>query len=167
MPYYAWIIHDRDPVILSSDGSVKARHIHVYLHFQNARSFASVATELGIPVTLLEKIKVSTANVLQYLTHENDPSKFHYSTDKIHSNFDVIKAREEAQFDISILWTDVWAMCEGKLKRSEFLLKYKSYCATLSFSQNVRLAMDVYRATENSEPDFTQRRGYYERGGRV
>lgn len=150
-PFYAYIKHDKDMGYNSPEDIKNPEmgiHYHFYLEYKNARSFASVATELGIPVTLLQGIKVSKSAILQYLTHENDPNKHHYSPDEIHANFNVVEARDTAQFDIAVLWEDVWAMCEGKMSRTDFLMKYNRHCATLSFSQNVKLAMDVYKFTD-------------------
>lgn len=161
-PYYAYIKHDKDRLKDGEKFDLKdmecGEHYHFFLEYPNARSFASVATELGIPVTLLNNIKISKSAILQYLTHENNPKKFHYSPEDIHANFNVIEARNVAEFDYTELWYDVWAMCEGSMTRSEFLLKYNSYCATLSFTQNVRLAMDVYKATESNDPHNFARR---------
>ena len=124
-PYYAYIKHDkdnRDKVIPSDPES--GIHYHFYLEFPNARSYASVATDLGIPVTMLQGIKVSKKAILQYLTHENDPNKHHYSPEEIHSNFNVIEERQVDEFDHRQLALDYWDLRHGKMTYLEFYDKY-------------------------------------------
>lgn len=156
-PYYAYIKHDkdtRDDTVdkLYSDPE-SGIHYHFYLEYQNARTFASVATELGIPVTMLQGVKVSKKAVLQYLTHENDPKKHHYSLSDIHANFCVETAREQGDFDHIQLAHDVWDMLDGIITREHFLQKYNNHCATLNFNQSMRLFIDVYWASQG-EPTY-------------
>lgn len=135
-PFYAYIKHNNDtPGKVDPSDPESGMHYHFYLEYSNARSFASVATELGIPVTMLQSIKVSKKAILQYLTHENDPNKYHYSPEDIHANFNVIQARMAEQFDHMQLARDVWDMMDGKISREQFIDKYRIYCTTLDFQQ--------------------------------
>lgn len=148
-PYYAYIKHDKDNRDkVDPKDPESGIHYHFYLEFANARSYASVATELGIPVTMLQGIKVNKKAILQYLTHENDPSKHHYSPEEIHSNFDVLLERNKGDFDNGQLIKDVWAVMDGFMSKEQFLDKYSLYCATLNFNQCIKLAIDIYKAEQ-------------------
>lgn len=78
---WAYILHDKD-------NSAERKHYHYYLEFKNPRSFSSIANDLEIPVTMLQKVYNKNA-MLDYLTHENDPNKHHYDIADIVSNFDI------------------------------------------------------------------------------
>ena len=159
-PFYAYIKHDNDtPGKVDPSDSESGVHYHFYLEYSNARSFASVATELGIPVTMLQGIRVSKRAVLQYLTHENDPNKHHYNLEDIHSNFDVVRQRKIAQFDHIQLAHDVWDMLDGRLSRDDFLMKYNIDFTTLTFSQSVHMSTDIYWASQCQPRYSYQRKG--------
>lgn len=161
-PYYAYIKHDNDtPGHVDPSDPESGIHYHFYLEYQNARTFASVATELGIPVTMLQSIKVSKKAVLQYLTHENDPKKHHYSLSDIHANFCVETARQEQEFDAGQLWQDYGDLRSGKMTYAQFYQKYQVYIVRHSFSQVLKTAETVWNASNYGED------GYYKRGGRL
>lgn len=151
LPFYAWIKHDKDkfqtPVDI--DDPDKGVHVHFYFKFKNQRSFKSVANELEIPVTMLNKVKYGTRAVLEYLTHENAPDKFHYSQEDIHANFPVLKAIEEAEdnrFDSRQLWYDYRDMRLGKLSYEDFYERYKGVIVRQSFSHHLRMAEVCFNA---------------------
>lgn len=78
-PKFAYIKHDKDDT---------EEHYHYYVEFPNPRSISGVAKTLMIPDHMIE-IVYSKKNMLQYLTHENDPQKFHYDKSDIVANFDI------------------------------------------------------------------------------
>lgn len=148
-PFYAYIKHDkdnRDKVVPNEPES--GIHYHFYLEFANARSFASVATELGIPVTMLQGIKVNKRAILQYLTHENDPSKHHYSLDEIHSNFDVGIEVQKSQIDVIQEAEDYYKMRTGQMTYQDFIVKYKYVLCDITFSQRFKIYESAFNATE-------------------
>lgn len=157
-PFYAYIKHDNDTPgkVVASDPE-SGIHYHFYLEFANARSFASVATELGIPVTMLQGIKVNKKAILQYLTHENDPSKHHYSPSDIHANFDVVKERQQEEFSHRELWEDYYKMRTGKMTYKQFFDKYEICIVRHSFSQSLKLAETAFNAEQNN---FNERGRY-------
>lgn len=149
-PYYAYIRHDNDtPGKVDPSDSESGIHYHFYLEYSNARSFASVATELGIPVTMLQGIKVSKKAILQYLTHENDPKKHHYSPEDIHANFNVVQVREEQQFDSRELAMDYYDMRSGKMTYKQFYDKYAICIVRHSFSQQLGIYERMWNAENN------------------
>lgn len=149
-PFYAYIKHDNDtPGKVEPKDPESGIHYHFYLEYSNARSFASVATELGVPVTMLQGIRVNKKAVLQYLTHENDPSKHHYSLEDIHSNFDVAQAREEQQFDGRELAMDYYNMRSGKMTYKQFYNKYAIYIVRHSFSQQIKILESMWYAEKD------------------
>lgn len=149
-PYYAYIKHNKDDggkIDLNDPES--GTHYHFYLEYQNARTFASVATELGIPVTLLQSIKVSKKAVLQYLTHENDPNKHHYLLSDIHANFCVETARQEQEFDSRELAYDYYDLRSGKMTYKQFYEKYAICIVRHSFSQQLNVFEKMWNAEQN------------------
>lgn len=116
-PKYAFIKHDKD--------NTQHVHYHFYLEFQNPRSFSSVANELNIPVTNLQGV-LSKSGILQYLTHENDPKKFHYDKSDITSNFGIEEELVEKAINPYEEFNDYWAMKKGIMSKKEFFEKYKA-----------------------------------------
>ena len=88
---WAYILHDKDDT---------GDHYHIYINFGKtgvpsdlvARWFNLGYTDAeGVEHSgenFIEKVKGREADMLQYLTHENEPYKHHYSRDEVHSNFD-------------------------------------------------------------------------------
>lgn len=126
---WAWICHDKDK---DKEDDLIARHYHIYLEFENPRSFRSVANELGIPVTNLCKV-YKKKQMLEYLTHENSPDKFHYSVEDIHSNFDIEEEKKDDGPDIVAEFEDYLRFKRGEMSYREYFDKYNIYCATLPF----------------------------------
>lgn len=158
-PYYAYIKHDKDlggKVDLKDPES--GIHYHFYLEYPNARSYASVATELGIPVTMLQGIKVSKKAILQYLTHENDPSKHHYSPEDIHSNFNVVEERQADELDSRQLFIDYHDLRHGKMTYLEFYDKYAIYIVRHTFSQQIKVAESMTFAEDKAQFDIERGR---------
>lgn len=115
-PKYAFIKHNKD--------NSEHIHFHFYIEYQNPRSFASVANELQIPVTNLQQVFNKTG-ILEYLTHENDPDKYHYDKSDIVSNFNIQDEIEERQINPLEEYNDYWAMRRGLMSKKEFFDKYK------------------------------------------
>lgn len=154
-PYYAYIKHDkdnRDKVVPSDPES--GIHYHFYLEFQNARSYASVATELGIPVTMLQGVKINKKAILQYLTHENDPSKHHYSPEEIHSNFNVVEERQADELDSRQLAIDYYDLRHGRMTYLDFYDKYAIYIVRHSFSQQIKVLESMTTAEDKARFDL-------------
>lgn len=158
-PFYAYIKHDKDSTgkVVPSDPE-SGIHYHFYLEFANARSYASVATELGVPVTMLQGIKVNKKAILQYLTHENDSSKYHYSLDEIHSNFNVGLERDKNNYDPYEVGVDYYNMRKGLMTYHDFIDKYHSILCDVSFPQLVKTYEAVYNATDKAQYDFERGR---------
>lgn len=76
---YLYIKHDKDK---TDDGSLKKTHYHVVLKFKNYKWLSSLSEELGIPYNYFEKIR-SLDNILCYLIHYKEDSKYHYDFDNL------------------------------------------------------------------------------------
>lgn len=138
-PKFAYICHDRDK---------GETHYHYYVEFPNPRSLDSVARELKIPSHMIEQV-YNKKGILQYLTHQNESDKEHYDKSEVVSNFDLDV--EVADFDIIQEATDYYAVCDGLMPWQEFLMKYKSYCATLSLRSRIEIYAKL-RGTEGLSP---------------
>lgn len=83
---YAYILHDCDA---DENGELKKPHYHVYLYFENAREFKSIANVFGIAENNIELVKNKRA-LIRYFTHIDDPEKYQYSyKDIVSFNFNV------------------------------------------------------------------------------
>lgn len=84
---FAWILHDMD--ILESTNEPKKPHYHVFLEFENPRSFESVAKCFCIASNQIEKAK-SKRGCVRYLIHKDNPLKHQYdSADIVFRGLDV------------------------------------------------------------------------------
>ena len=115
---YAYICHDKDK-------SAEHKHYHYLLIFDSPRSFKSIANDLEIPVTMLQKV-YSKKGMLDYLTHENDPNKYHYDLSEIHANFSVEEEKKTDDPDIDPWqeFQDFVALREGRMSYREWFDKY-------------------------------------------
>ncbi len=122
---WAYICHDKDT-------SSEHKHYHYVLIFDSPRSFSSVANDLEIPVTMLQKV-YSKKGILYYLTHENDSNKHHYDLSEIQANFDIEEEKKKDDgFPFKGFYADYCSLREGSLTVSDFIDKYNTYFATLN-----------------------------------
>lgn len=130
---YAWICHDKDT-------SSEHKHYHYVLMFDTPRSFRSIADDLELPVTLLQKV-YSKKGILDYLTHENDPNKYHYSLDEITANFDIEEEKKkDGGIDPWQEFCDYKDMITGIIPFKEWFDKYHYVlCDVGSFTQRQQL----------------------------
>nr|AXH73718.1 MAG: plasmid replication protein [uncultured bacterium] len=152
VPKWAYICHDKDK-------TAERKHYHFYLEYPNEVSFRSVAEDLEIPVTMLEKVRFRKF-FLDYLTHENDPNKHHYSIDEIQSNFDIVQAKEEDQpvtvERVKEEFRMYCAMVDGEISKEQFFDYMSRYIVRHSASQRI----SVYHSIKfDSRPfmDLTKR----------
>lgn len=124
---YAYILHDKDK-------SAERKHCHYYLEFNSPRSFKSIANDLEIPVTMLEKVYNKKA-MLDYLTHENDPNKHHYDISEITANFDIEQEKKsDGGFPFKDFYFDYKKVRSGLMDDVDFIDKWNLYSATSVFS---------------------------------
>lgn len=77
---WAYVLHDKDT---DENGEVKAPHYHLYIEYQNARTFQAMRNRF-------EGAHIETAQnrefCIQYLIHRNNPDKHQYKIDEVESN---------------------------------------------------------------------------------
>lgn len=143
-PKFAYIKHDQD------EGET---HYHYYIEFNSPRYLSAVASELGIPENMIEQI-YSKKGILEYLTHENQPDKHHYSSDDIITNMDF--KQETGEVDLVAEMADFRLVRAGKMTMEEFVLSHKVCFATLSIFSRLRsyqmLADNEEKGTEGLSP---------------
>lgn len=142
---YAYILHDKDK-------SAEHKHYHYLLMFESPRSFKAIANDLEIPVTMLQKV-YSKKGMLDYLTHENDPNKYHYSLDEITANFDVQEEKDKDEqggsgkiHDFKKFFFDYCDLREGRITIEEFFDKYKYVLCDISCTSAFGIADRLYLA---------------------
>lgn len=131
---YAYILHDKDK-------SAERKHCHYVLMFSSPRSFKSVANDLEIPVTMLQKV-YSKKGILDYLTHENDPNKHHYDLSEITANFDVEeeKDNDDGKPDVWGEFQDFLALKHGEMSYKEWFDKYREQlCIVRHFGSRLQM----------------------------
>lgn len=90
---WAYIIHDKDT---DKNGNLKEAHIHLYLNFgKSGATFETVGKWFNDEPQYVCKVKGKKGDMLMYLTHQNAPDKYQYSTEEIVSNFDINNAIKE------------------------------------------------------------------------
>lgn len=140
---YAYICHDKDK-------TAERKHYHYVLLFDNPRSLKSIANDLELPVTMLERVH-SKKGILDYLTHENDPNKYHYDLSEIHSNFDIEEEKNSGGgFPFKQFYEDYRQVRFGNMSYGDFIDKYKIYCATLSISGAFSVADRLFAAERDA-----------------
>lgn len=147
VPKWAYICHDKDK-------TAERKHYHFYLEYPNEVSFRSVAEDLQIPVTMLEKVRFRKF-FLDYLTHENDPNKHHYSIDEIKSNFDIVQAKQEDEgVTLERVREEFRMYCDmvdGRITREQFFDFMARYIVRHSASQRI----SVYHSIKFDSQPFT------------
>lgn len=134
---YAYILHDKDK-------SAEHKHYHYVLMFSSPRSFRSVANDLEIPVTMLQKV-YSKKGILDYLTHENDPNKHHYELSEIHANFDIEDEKKSDGNGFRVFYEYYSKFRTGLISKDDFVDYINNmYCATLSVYHKMYLAEKVF-----------------------
>lgn len=134
---YAWICHDKDK-------SAGHKHYHYLLMFEQPRSFKSIANDLEIPVTMIEKV-YSKKGILDYLTHENDPNKHHYSLSEVVANFDIEEEKNDGDGDLTPgdIWQefcDYTAMKKGEMSYEQWFDKYgRLFCIVRHFGSRLQM----------------------------
>lgn len=124
-PKWAYIKHDKD---ITDDGI----HYHFYIEFANPRSFNSVANDLGIPVTSLQKV-LNKRGILEYLTHKNEANKHHYNDDEVVTNMNVETEIKDTKPDIFQEFQDLLDYKTGKITWKQYLDKYQYTLCDISY----------------------------------
>lgn len=158
---YAWILHDKD--------KTENKHYHYVLIFPNPRSLKSVASDLNLPYIMIEKVR-SKKGMLDYLTHENNKEKHHYSLSEIEANFDVQEEKDRDDLggpgkirDFKKFFYHYCDLREGRMTLSEFLDIYSSIMCDISCTSAFGIADRLYNAisTESSLSFRAERRDSY------
>lgn len=82
---YAYIFHDKDLKETEENEEEKKLHVHVYIQFDNARSFSSIAKTLGIEERFVQGIS-NRNSYLRYLVHMDNPEKYQYSLKELYTS---------------------------------------------------------------------------------
>lgn len=86
-PEFAYILHDKD---VDENGELKKPHIHWVGRLKAARYLSALADDLGVAENMIERCRSFDA-FIRYLTHIDDPDKFHYPLEAVISTFPINK----------------------------------------------------------------------------
>lgn len=99
---FAIITHDRDA---KPDGTPVELHVHVALHFDNAREISAVAKKLGLSPQYIQKWDGDQEALFAYLCHRTAGAKgrFQYNPADVDANFDYANwlAKVEARYKVA------------------------------------------------------------------
>lgn len=100
IPFAVSPLHDRD---ITKDGSLKKPHYHIMLRFNGPTTYNHVlelTRSLGQPIPTRYDSPIAAYN---YLSHENDQDKFHYSQTEIqlYNGFSVPNDQGETMDEIT------------------------------------------------------------------
>lgn len=87
---YAYALHDSD---INSEGTLKLRHMHIVFEAKKKTRIStlinSLADVFGVSTLAVSVDRLSSfEGATQYLIHKNNPDKFQYSSDIIHTNLE-------------------------------------------------------------------------------
>lgn len=151
-PLYAFIKHDKDRIESSDDltNPDKGIHYHYFVEYKNARSFASVANEFQIPVTMIEQVW-DRSGILNYLTHEKAPDKHHYDVSEVKANFNLVEERND-EYDFMQFARDYSDMRNGKITYDDMIRKYQRYIVRhCSFYQQFKILGEIYEKSRHGK----------------
>lgn len=86
-PEFAYILHDKD---VDENGELKKPHIHWVGRLKAARYLSALADDLGVAENMIERCRSFDA-FIRYLTHIDDPDKFHYPLEAVIATFPINK----------------------------------------------------------------------------
>lgn len=135
--HWAYIYHDKD---VSADGRLKEPHYHILLHYDNSRTgFAVLRDFVGRQNTFVKDVYKNSSPVIcyEYLTHDNDVDKYHYSKANIVSHNPVywehflpsVRDRTQTDFLEDLLQTDTDLDLREMAKKygRDFIKNYRTY----------------------------------------
>lgn len=101
LPFAISPLHDKD---LNADGTIKKPHYHVILTYDGPTTYKSVNENIcQIIGSTIPKRVLSLRGIYRYLTHEDNPEKYHYNRDLIQefNNFHIDMTDTELTFKIA------------------------------------------------------------------
>lgn len=137
---YAFIEHNKD---IDENGSLKKKHTHVVISFNNYKWRNSLSEELEIQPNYLEKVR-NLESVLKYLIHFNDIKKYQYKIDDVCGNLkekliQYIKNDKEDENDKLINLLDYIDSSYTYISLSSFV----RYCCKIGY-------YDIYRRSAST-----------------
>ena len=120
---YRYILHDHDEV---------KPHFHVVFEVPSPRTLSSLKKELNVPY--LENVR-TIKKMLDYLTHQNSPDKFHYSIENSIGDLEILDTSDKEISDILVIMN--------------FIDDYKGYLS-LSVLNNFVLSKGLWSSYRHS-----------------
>ena len=87
---YAYCVHNKD---VDKDGNLKKEHIHVVVDRLSLKQVKQLSVCCGSS-DYAEQVR-SEKKMFEYLTHENNPDKYHYSVDDIVTSDDFVICKSQ------------------------------------------------------------------------
>lgn len=137
--YWCAITHDKD---VDEKGDLKITHNHLILETFNPSTIGTIRNwfffatdENGESVTTLAQLVKFRKLAIDYLTHEHDPTKFHYSKENIVNltdsvNFSAVEPRNDEDTVLNVIDDMLRGLSTFQLVRRygrDFVIHYRNY----------------------------------------
>lgn len=106
LPFAISPLHDKD---INPDGSVKKSHYHVCITFDGPTTFNNVKSLTESIGATIPKRVMSLRGIYRYLSHEDNPDKYHYNSKDIKefNNFHIDMTDSEITFKKAVISNDI------------------------------------------------------------
>lgn len=163
---WAYILHDQDT---NEAGKLKAPHIHLVLHLDDAYKPSTIGGYVGVPAEYVEAIKQKTkrgnrlfadiGGALSYLTHRNAPEKYQYSDEQVQAKpgYDWMAIRDKSESERKkqkAIEAVLEAIEAGEIKRHELC----DYVSSEQYSAFKKALMDAFEYREMKLKQDTSRK---------
>lgn len=107
LPFAISPLHDND---LNADGSKKKSHYHVVVTYDGPTTYKNVNENICEPIkATIPKRVMSLRGIYRYLSHEDNPEKFHYNREDIqeYNNFHIDMTDTEINYQMVKITQDI------------------------------------------------------------
>lgn len=135
--YYWYVFHDKD---LDEDGTIKKRHLHLVC-FDSSPSTIQKAIKNFEGATLPNLVEAchNGRAMLRYLIHKDDPDKFQYEANEVHTNNlqQFLSAIEDSDV-VTAIFEDYEHVRRAEISVGDFIKKYKQHISGMNFYQQLQ-----------------------------
>lgn len=129
--HWAYILHDKD---VKEDGSPKEFHFHILLWVVNPLSVSAVRKWFSVPgveANTLGQVVHSGEDIVEYMTHDGNPDKYHYRrSDVVSDDWEWFLSKSDESLSVQCLDELMSGMSLYQLARiygREFIINHQKY----------------------------------------
>lgn len=133
--HWAYIIHNKD--VNKETGELVPEHLHFVIFYPTPRKSTTLSNYFNIPEHMFCQI-YNKKGILEYLTHQNEPDKYHYDKSDIVANYDWATDLND-EVDVLAEFHDFKRLREGDITAEQFVMSYNIPCKKLTFYNRLRV----------------------------